>query len=248
MTSSPSSSRRWVFVADTHGDKIDPHAWDVARKFIEGFKPEVRIAGGDHFDLRWLRRSASDDEKAQSVASDFEAGVAWLDDFKPTHFLWGNHDYRLIKAYEESTSSGAVRHLCGQWLDRIDTTLRTLQTIQFPWCKRRGVFQLGDTAFIHGYGHGINVARQIAMTYGNSVQGHVHRYSTAIVPGRVPAQGITVPCLCDLNMDYTRGNMGTLAHEHGFAYGWTYPNGVNAVFVARKIGDTWILPTESPLS
>ena len=47
---------RFVFASDSHGDMADPEALDALWEFCKDYKPEVRVAGGDHFDLRALRR------------------------------------------------------------------------------------------------------------------------------------------------------------------------------------------------
>ncbi len=51
---------RWVAAFDSHGDCVDKPSLEAFRAFCDDFRPTVRIAGGDHFDFRWLRRSASD--------------------------------------------------------------------------------------------------------------------------------------------------------------------------------------------
>lgn len=230
---------RWAAAYDTHGDQLDANAAQSFKDFMGWWKPTIRIHGGDLWDFRWLRRSASDDEKAEDVAADFEAGLEFARWFRPTVFLWGNHDDRLRRLADSSV--GAQRQLAGQWLDRIAVSMK--DTEQFPYCKRKGVYRLGDTAFVHGYGHGVYAVRQHALTYGNVVLGHIHAIDAARVVGTEDRYGYSSGCLCSLDMDYTRPNMGTLRHAHGWVYGIVV-NGRTVVWQARKVGSVWVLPSE----
>jgi hypothetical protein len=234
---------RWAAAFDNHGDECDPDAVQSFKDFVGWWKPAIRIHGGDNWDFRWLRRSASDNEKAEDVAADFEAGLDFAKWYKPTVFLWGNHCDRLRRLADSTV--GAQRQLAGQWLDRINVTLNGCQ--QFPYCKRRGIYRLGDTAFVHGYGHGISAVRQHAMIYGNVVMGHIHAIDSARVAGVEDKYGYSSGCLANLDMDYTRPNIGTLRHAHGWAYG-VVVNGRTVVWQARKVGGVWVLPSEFRVS
>ena len=80
---------RFVCAFDLHGDMQHKPTVAAFLDFCKDFKPTVRIMGGDAFDFRWLRRSASEDEKLEAVTADFQQGVWFLEQFKPTVFLWG---------------------------------------------------------------------------------------------------------------------------------------------------------------
>jgi hypothetical protein len=213
----------------------------VARDFLRDFNPDVRISGGDVFDLRWLRKSAKDDEKAQRISDDLEAGFAFLSWYKPTVFLWGNHDVRLKDA-EANESDGPLRHLAGQTIDRLDVQLGKAK--QFPYCKRRGIFHLADFAFGHGYTHGQNAVRKAGGAYGNFIMGHVHRTESISFEGLDTRVAHSVGCLCQTDMDYNRAAIDTLRQNNGFAYGVVTPQGRLCVWHARPIGGTWVFPSE----
>jgi predicted phosphodiesterase len=225
---------------DTHGDKAHAPSLDVFWQFLKWWKPEQRIHLGDAFDFRWLRRSASDEEKAESVEADFEAGIDLLARYQPTHFLWGNHDMRLRDLLD--SQSGAARQLASAWLDRIDVTLKGAR--QYPYNKRTGVMTLGRMKFIHGYAHGIGSVRKQAMLYGDVVMGHTHHIEQATVERHPLSTGYAAGCLCELDMDYNRANLGTLRQRHGFAYGVLYPSGEVDVWLARETDGLWVLPSE----
>lgn len=78
---------------DVHGDQMDPAANRVFFEFASHWKPEIRVMGGDLFDFRPLRRKANEDEKRESMRKDFECGMDWLKQFRPNHYLRGNHSF-----------------------------------------------------------------------------------------------------------------------------------------------------------
>ncbi len=185
--------------------------------------------------------STSDGSGARPPTADFEAGIEFLSWYKPTTFLWGNHDQRLRDCLENSTQ-GALRQLAGQWIDRIEVTCKGCK--HFPYDKRKGVYQLGDLRVVHGYAHGINSLRRQTMAYGSVLVGHVHRCETTRIEHYDGAWGYSSGCLCRLDFEYSRANIGTLAQENGFAYGVVTPSGSTVVWLARKVDGRWILPSE----
>lgn len=236
--SSP-ETQRWVAVFDTHGDEIDESAARSFKSFVGWWKPHFRIHGGDCFDFRWLRRSCSTEEEAQDVRPDFDAGLDFLKWYQPDVFLWGNHDDRLARMAE--ANRGADRNLAADWIRTITKTLSGAR--QLPYCKRRGVFQYGDHSFVHGYNHGEGAAKKAAQAYGNVIMGHTHTIDSVTLPHWRGAKGYTAGCLCNLDMDYTRPNVGTLKQKHGWVYGIKVRNRVQ-VWQAEKLGDAWYFPSE----
>jgi hypothetical protein len=232
--------QRWVACFDTHGDQLDPGASKAFKAFVEHWKPDIKIHGGDAFDFRWLRRSCSDEEKAADVEADFEAGLDFLKWYRPDHFLWGNHDTRLVKLLD--STNGYARHLAGAWLDRISATIPRAK--QYPYDRRKGVMTLGNYKVAHGYGHGVHAARAHALVYGNVMHGHVHRNSHSPVAGVEVRHGYSSGCLCNLDMDYEAPNMGTLAQEHGWLYGLVTRKGTVLVWQAQQLEGDWVLPSE----
>ncbi len=231
---------RWIAITDTHGDMCEPGVLSVVRDFCKVWKPTVRLHLGDLWDFRWLRRGASDEEKAEAVSADFEAGIELVDWYKPTVFLWGNHDYRLVRLLD--STSGSCRHLAGQWLDRIGVVLAGVE--QRPYGKRKGIYRYGDYTFVHGYARGMGAARKHALTYGNVMFGDLHTVDLVPVEGPERRVGHCIGCCCRLEMDYNAGHINTLRQCHGFAYGEEH-DGRLTVWQAKEVDGRWILPTET---
>lgn len=232
---------RWVFLSDTHGDHIESGVYRIFREWMKSWKPTIRIAGGDHFDFRWLRSRASDNEKAEEIQSDITAGLELLRDYKPTVFLMGNHDDRLNRAKESYI--GAVKglgiHIQEEIDDALDKNCRVL-----PYDKRDGVYKLGDVSFIHGFGSGLASLRRSGLVYGRVVQGHLHSVENVPVERHERGFALSAGCMCKLDLDYNAAFLATLRQQHGWAYGIVRPNGKTTVWQAYENGGAWILPSE----
>jgi len=84
--------------------------------FMSVWKPEIRVAGGDHFDFRHLRAKAGEGERYESGQLDFQHGLDFLRKFKPTHVAWGNHDDRAWQLLSSPTMKKPSTSGCnGRW-------------------------------------------------------------------------------------------------------------------------------------
>ena len=93
--------KTFIFASDLHGDKQNPDAVEALLRHCDEFKPDVKIFGGDLFDFSPLMRGADMAEKNASMEADVEAGLDFLDKFRPNHFMLGNQmtDYgKLLKS------------------------------------------------------------------------------------------------------------------------------------------------------
>lgn len=208
---------RFVACSCTHGDMADTGAVAKFRAFVDDYKPAIRVHLGDAVDLRWLRQGAGDDERRDDVDADFEAGCEFLRWYEPTHYLLGNHEYRLVKGAQSSW--GALRRLCDDLLEQLREAAGKAQIA--PYCKRNGVVRIGDLACVHGYSHGKNATERHANAYGNVIMGHTHSISRVPVEGVPPKEGRSIGCLCRLDLPYNAAILGALRHQHGFVYGET---------------------------
>lgn len=147
--------QRFVVAFDNHGDMIDRKVSRVFDEFLREFKPDIRIHGGDCFDLRALRRGASDEEKCDGTKADVEAGLEFMATLNPQVFLRGNHDERLWDAAKDHPN-GVIRSHASMLIDLIHDSMPN--TIQLPYDKRAGVYRVGRLRVVHGYHSGMTAA------------------------------------------------------------------------------------------
>ncbi len=211
--------------------------------FRDKFKPDVRIIGGDLFDLRALRNGASDEEKAEGIAADIEAGLKFLRDYQATHFLLGNHDFRLVEKAEKSRD-GVLRDHCRMLVDKITDECHLIGCKLYPYDVKRGVMEYGNYKFIHGYCHNMHSANKAGLCYGNVIMGHVHTFQEASPERDDGPTAYTCGMLADgERMGYARRRQGFHRWKQGFMYGWKRDDDTLAVQSVRGQGKHWIYPT-----
>lgn len=237
--------KRFVFATDSHGDQADPVALNALATFCRDFKPVIRVAGGDHFDLRAWRGGAGPKELDETGEEDVEAGFRFLESFRPTHYLIGNHEARLWDSSHEA-KDGRVRALASELIGRINVVADKLRCPVLPYDKRLGVLKIGHLKFLHGFGNGgVNAARDHARNYGSCLIGHIHAVDEASVPGLDRRVCRSVGALCKLDMPYNSRTVGTLRHAQGFGYGVIDDKtGEYSVHQAERIGDRFFVATD----
>lgn len=236
------SLSRFIFASDVHGDMQEPAANEALFKFVEIWKPKLRIFGGDLWDFRAIRKGASEDERRESMAADYEAGLRWLKKFKPNYFLRGNHDERLWEL--AAKRNGPCSDYAFSGVVEITNLLDKMRCQMLPYHHRDGVLRIGHLKMLHGFYAGINAARQTALVYGSALFGHVHTIDEHSIPGLERRVARSVGCLCRLTMDYNARTPSALRHSHGFAYGIVNEKtGSYNVWQAEEIDGKWTLPT-----
>lgn len=239
-------SRRFVVASDNHGDMQDGDAVGALFRFLDAFKPEIRIHAGDNWDFRNIRRGASDDEKAGSLAEDWEAGASFVRRFfrggSDNHFLRGNHDERLW--YLRANCAGLVRDYAHDACKRVESLVRECRASMLPYDAALGVLRIGGLKVVHGYHAGVGACRQHAAIYGNCLFGHVHTQESAPVPSLEPAEARSIGCLCKRDMEYMNAKTGKLRWAQGWAYGTLFDDGTYQLFMTRKINGKFYAATE----
>ena len=216
---------RFVFASDTHGDLVDPDALDALESFCADFKPTVRIAGGDHYDFRSLRRNRSDGEAAESLKSDLEAGEGFFKRFRPTVYLWGNHEARL-EAIIHGSGDALHRDKCQELKDHINAVARRNGAkVILPYNRKKGVYRLGKVAFVHGYAHGLNATAEQGKHYadrgGALIHGHTHNVAHIALTKDGGGSGYSAGCLCLIDeMTYAATRLATSRWGVAFIAGW----------------------------
>ena len=240
---------RFVFASDSHGDMADPEALDALWEFCKDYKPEVRVAGGDHFDLRALRRGvgSSDAESGESLKADLDAGKDFLRRFRPTVYLWGNHEHRLDNLIS-SSGSAMVRDYCADIKADINATAKAsgAKTI-LPYHADKGVYRLGPVAFVHGYAHGENATVKQGLHYaeagGALIHGHTHNLSSIALTKHGSGNAFSAGCLCQKDaMSYASHRLASARWGSGFVAGWV--DGANyKAWLVHKVADQWVWQT-----
>lgn len=243
---------RFVACGDNHGDMADPEALDALREFCKDYKPTVRVHLGDCFDMRSLRRGVGhDQEAAESLNADIEAGKAFLSAFKPTVYLWGNHEARLDTQIG-SSGSALVRDYCSDLKTHINAhAAKSGAKVILPYHAEQGVYRLGPVAFIHGYAHGTNATPVQGLHYaergGAVIHGHTHNLSQVNLTKNGGGAAFSAGCLCQKEaMAYASMRLATSRWGSGFAAGWV--DGADwKVWLVHKVGKRWIWQTDLKL-
>ena len=206
--------KRVAVISDTHGDEIDWEAADVALDVIDDFDPHYRVHLGDVFDFRAIRNGAGASEQSDGVQDDITQGLALLDRFKPTHLTLGNHDTR---AWDKASSptDGMLRDYCQTITRDLEAYFKKNAIEWVPWGSMHKI-KIGGFKFIHGYSCAENSAKAHAAAYDHVAFGHTHRPHEWSLRNDEGKLGINVGCLCEIGMDYARGNLAVLSQAHGF--------------------------------
>ena len=238
--------KRFVIVADNHGDKIDKIASAALFDFISDFKPTIRIHLGDNWNFDSLRKGASDEEKAMSLDRDFTAGEDFLDRYfsraDKKVLLLGNHDQRLYDL--ANNNLGIVRDYANDKVSKLNKIFRSHKAKVLPYDSRLGVFPLGDLNCLHGYYAGKGAATKHAMVYGNCAYGHTHNVECASVEdinGPRVAHGIG--SLCQIDMPYNSRMPNKLRQSNGWLAGYLYADGTTSTFQVTRNGNRFLCPT-----
>lgn len=204
---------RWIALFDSHGDQAHFPALRKALEFAKDYGATIRIAGGDHFNLDALRTGASREERAVSLDDDIQAGCDFLSEFKPTHYLWGNHE-RRINEYQQSMDAVErqfARDLTGAITKAVPKDCRVYRySVHKP-------MRFKNYLVVHGFSCGIHAVRTtIAHYHENIMCGHVHSFTHSVMGTR---HGFSSACLCRMDMPYADRRLRTLEWSHGFLYG-----------------------------
>jgi len=238
--------QRFIVVSDNHGDMADAASVSALWSFIKDWKPTIRIHAGDAFDFRNLRRGASDEEKAASLADDWEQGNDFLRRFfeggTSNHFLRGNHDERIYDF--RNSCSGMLRDYASDGVKQLEGVVKKCRAKMLPYDSDLGVLDLGNLSVIHGYHTGIGACRQHAQIWKNCIFGHTHSIEVASVASREPAEARSIGCMCVKDMDYVNRKTGKLRWAQGWAYGLLFPDGTYQLFQTRNIGGQFYAATE----
>ena len=240
---------RFVFAADSHGDMACDESLQALYAYCKDYKPQLRIGGGDHFDLRSLRKGAmGDKEGAESIEMDLDMGYDFISKFRPTHLLKGNHEYRL-QALAQNHPSGIVRDYCAEKDEKINTVARKAgcETI-LPYHGKLGLLRIGPLSFHHGIGSNL---MKLGKHYtaggvagGGFFCGHGHTGHQVNLDQFGGGAAYMSPCLARIDdLAYSANYLGTAKWNNGFIAGWYMGNDWKA-WIIHRIGKKWLWQTE----
>jgi len=240
---------KFIFASDSHGDMADPESLSALYEFTKDFKPDLKVAGGDHYDFRSLRKGVgSDKEGAESLQLDLEAGEQFFAKWKPTAYLWGNHEHRLDTM--QGHGQAIVRDYCTDLKARINRVARQNGAkVILPYHADKGVYRLGPVAMVHGYAHGANATVVQGLHYapfgGALIHGHTHNLASIALTKHGGGNAFSAGCLCRKDeMDYASHRLATSRWGSGFVAGFVTKGGDYKAWLVHKMGGVWIWQTE----
>lgn len=237
---------KFVFASDSHGDMACPESLAALYEYCKDFRPDIRVAGGDHYDLRSLRKGAmSDREAAESLQADIDAGKDFFSRYRPTHYIKGNHEYRL-QAHATNNTSAVVRDYCSDKEAEINRHARKCGAkVILPYHNKKGLLRINNVTFHHGIGNNL---QRLGMHYapegGIFICGHGHTGHQVNLPKFNGGAAYMSPCLCRIDeMEYASGYLNTARWNNGFIAGWISGDNCKA-WIIHKVGGRWIWQTE----
>ena len=234
----------WIAAADNHGSLGCPVAQKKLLDFCATWKPKHRIHLGDNWDFSPLRRGASQEEKADGIAEDYQAGMDFLDAYKPNFLTLGNHDDRI---WLNSTHApdGILRERC-QELARASEAAFKKRKIAFVPYHVKNYLRMpeGGPLLIHGFRATMHPARSHFENWGEVIHGHTHRPDAYHARHIFGSQSFSVGCMADMDrMTYADRTTGKLAWRQGFLYGLiNSKTGRWQAWHAINENGTWISP------
>ena len=238
----------YVICGDSHGDMADPVAIKAFLKFCDEFNPKIRIHLGDAIDFRAIRRGVSSEEKYESMQADYDSGTQFLRDMGANVWLWGNHEDRIDQIAK--STNGIMRDYAARVTQDMHDFAAGQKCQVLPYDVAKGVYELGKVHAggfrgVHGTSAGLNALRAEVAAYGRVIHGHVHRRAHIVGNTYDPSEGYTCPCLCRLDMKYSKTWKASLGHGHGWLFGiMNNRTGAAVVNEARSIDGKFIYSSQ----
>jgi predicted phosphodiesterase len=242
--SKPAGWKKWMAVACSHGEYLDPEAREAVLAFKERWKPHTTLHLGDFIDLAAMRSGAmsnpSSTDRARNVAHDVHEGVQFLQELRPQHVLFGNHEARLYGLRESPNALAA--HAAQTVLQDIDDVAKKLKARVYEY-NIRSYAQLGDTKFLHGYMYNVQAVRDHAEAFGSRiVMGHIHRCGQERARTLNGVSGYAIGMLARFDMEYAATRRATLGWSQGFGWGEYNDQFCTVNVCERTFGQPWRLP------
>ena len=215
--------KRWkrvMAIGCTHGDMIHPQHYADAMEFMRQFRPQVRFHLGDLVDTACFRGGAvGSKDECRSPRDDMSAAARLIEEYRPTHLAWGNHDWRLYDLM--SHPKAIVATLAGQLWTDLTGRLEKIKCRTVPYDIQDGWFHEGGCAWGHGFMFSMQAIRDHAEMMGKPVvMAHLHH------PHQTDGRTVhDTPSFCvgaladDRQLTYGRRRRQSLTHGPGIVYG-----------------------------
>jgi len=217
--------RFWVGF-DRHAPQSDPAVDAIVTDFLADFKPHYRVAGGDWQTVDQV--SNFNNESDLDLKDEFEENEARLLQWKITHYLEGNHEFRLRRL--GTSLDRRLRSLVdlARNLHLKDHGIRLL-----PYHPIKGVLRIGSLKVLHGFYYNEYMAKKTALTYGTCVFGHAHRFQTFQSREAFDNHvGFSIGMLGKLNQQWAESS-SPKGWAQGFVFGYLHRNGWYDLYPVR---------------
>lgn len=216
----------------------DPRAWDAVLQFLQDFKPDDLIFGGDTLDCGVIshhtRKKPRQTEGARLLADAEDCrkeviipAVNCCASGATLTYIVGNHEDWLEDLLDEAPE-----------LEGLVALPALLGLEAFKVLPQGGMTRLGKLWFAHGdqiKGGGENKAKAAEAHFDRNIRiGHYHTYQTytrtSAVDNQLGKTGVVVPCLAVKDMAYNEGAPNRWAQ--GFLWGYVFPDGSFSDYVS----------------
>lgn len=220
---------RFLSFSCPHLPCLDPNAFDFLLDTIKTHKPNIIVHVGDGHEASGASRHPNEDPF--SLKQEYQAHNDFLKAIRQTakrgaelYFLPGNHDDNILA---KCRIEPKLRELCDYRLHEPELE-RWNQPCIYEF-SRRGVLQIGQVNWYHGYACGVNSDEEQALLltepYTLSISGHTHRpvrVGQAFRNKRIPLPWWFANCgtLRDLKPDYV-SRQNTVLWAHALVIGET---------------------------
>lgn len=237
--------KKFAFLVDLHfgferrsGHKIPLHdmkAFNATLAFLQDFKPDTLILGGDILDCGVIshhnrnRKRSVEGLRLLSDAEELRKQVlAPLEKLKANKqvYIVGNHEDWIEDLIEENPG-----------IEGLVDLKKMLALDDWQVIPQGGYFNLGKLTFLHGdqISGGEHVAKAAVTSWERSVRfGHQHTFQvyTKVSPidEKLGRTGVAVPALCTKGPKYGEGKANRWVQ--GFNYGYVHGDGSYNDYVA----------------
>lgn len=228
---------------DIHFPEHNSNVLNIGMDFLHDFQPDYFILGGDQLHMDCIstfnhgKPRLTEGKRIDEDYKGFQHDILNpLEDLLPKrcdkYFMIGNHEYRVDRLIDaEPNFEGLIEPENKLYLD-------DWKIISF-----NESLSIGKMNFIHGiYVNKYHSFKHLSVYEDNIFYGHLHSFqvhskTTPLV--NLPKQGVSVPCMCDLNPQYMKNKPSSW--NHGFLFWYMFPDGTFSYYVVNIINERVVI-------